>query len=147
MRLRIWHPFHRCRAPARRRPIAGRAAGGRAWRCWQQGCIGGMFLLLAACAGQDRPPRLQQDGHFDYPAAARAAGIEGFAVVAFVLTADGRVEDAHIVAAQPAGVFDDAALRYVRERRYEPLRRDGQPIAVAEMQVRVNFVLGDAAYP
>lgn len=146
------HPYsmvHSARCPFHHRAVGphhGRPADRlRGW--WPRGFIAAGLLVLAACAGQDRPPQLQRDGQFEYPGAARAAGIEGFAVVAFALTADGRVEEARIVAAKPAGVFDAAALRYVRARRYQPLRRDGQPVAVAEMQVRVNFVLGDTAYP
>jgi TonB family protein len=106
-----------------------------------------VLLALAACAPGTRPPLLVQDGRFEYPAAARAAGTQGHVVVAFAVTADGRVEGARIVESQPPGVFDAAALRYVGERRYRPMQRDGRAVAAGEQRLRVHFALGGTAWP
>ena len=85
---------------------------------------------------------------FVYPSAAQAARIEGYVVVAFDIDANGRVEAPQVVSAQPAEVFDAAALAYVAGRVYEPAKKDGHPAAVIGQRARINFKLGDAAdYP
>ena len=44
----------------------------------------------------------------------------GFVQVEFSVDASGRVTDAEVVRAMPAGVFDNQALEIVRSRRYQP---------------------------
>ena len=44
----------------------------------------------------------------------------GFVQVEFSVDASGRVTDAEVVRAMPAGVFDNQALEIVRSRRYRP---------------------------
>jgi TonB family protein len=51
----------------------------------------------------------------EFPPAAYAAGIEGFAVVQFGVTPGGETEDLLIVASEPPLIFDGATLRAVRE--------------------------------
>ena len=103
-------------------------------------------VLLTACASTgDQAPRLRSDGTFVYPAAAQDAHTQGYAVVAFDIDANGRVEAPHVVDAQPNGVFDDAALAYVAGRVYEPAKKDGHPAAVIGQRARINFKLGEAA--
>lgn len=53
-----------------------------------------------------------------YPQAAHDLGIEGRVVVEFGIDASGRVHDARVVQAQPAGTFDLAALQAMREWRF-----------------------------
>ncbi len=110
-----------------------------------------MAVVLAGsgCAlTGDRMQQLQQDGVFVYPAAARAARATGKVRVRFDITADGRVENARVMAAEPPGLFDAAALTYVQGRRYLPARRDGEAVPVAGVIARIRFDLGDVdAYP
>lgn len=44
----------------------------------------------------------------------------GFVQVEFSVDASGRVTDAQVVRAMPAGIYDDQALEIVRSRRYQP---------------------------
>ncbi|MGH8158442.1 MAG: TonB family protein [Rhodanobacter sp.] len=53
-----------------------------------------------------------------YPSAALEHGTEGQVVIEFGLSGDGRVEDPRVVSAQPAGVFDRAAIDALRAWRY-----------------------------
>jgi len=53
-----------------------------------------------------------------YPAAAASSGIEGFVELTFTVTALGRVEHATVTAAQPQGVFEQAALSAISRWRY-----------------------------
>lgn len=53
-----------------------------------------------------------------YPRIALTHGVEGQVVVEFGLAADGDVQDLHVVSAQPAGVFDQAAVQAMRGWKY-----------------------------
>jgi len=63
----------------------------------------------------------------EYPAAAEARGIRGYAEVEFTVNSAGGVENPRVVAAEPSNVFDSAALAAVARRRYpEDLARAPQ---------------------
>jgi TonB family protein len=53
-----------------------------------------------------------------YPAAASASGTRGYVEVGFTVTALGRIEDPHVISAEPQGVFDQAALAAISRWRY-----------------------------
>jgi TonB family protein len=72
-----------------------------------------------------------------YPPLARASGIEGFAVVEFGVSRQGRTVDPVIVDSEPPFVFDGAALRAVRRWEYKIKRRaDKQERHVIRMVFR-----------
>jgi len=73
-----------------------------------------------------------------YPEDARKQGIEAVVVVKFVVTEDGRVEDARIVKGHP--LFDDAVLASVRDWTFEPATLDGQAVRMVRM-VKIPFRL------
>ena len=76
-----------------------------------------------------------------YPADARAQGIEGFVVVRYDVSVDGRVINARVVRADPPDVFDDAALSSVRSWRFNPALVDGVPRATQDVESKVTFKL------
>ena len=78
-----------------------------------------------------------------YPAAAKDAGLEGFVLVEFTVAEDGAATAAQVLAAQPAGVFDQAALAAVQMFRYRPMRQAGQAVAVTGVRNRITFTLPD----
>lgn len=105
-------------------------------------------LGLGCMSSGDRPQQLQQDGVFVYPANAKAARTPGEVRVRFDITAGGRVTNARVEFAEPAGVFDVAALTYVQGRRYLPARRNGTAVAVQGVTARIRFDLGEVdSYP
>jgi bla regulator protein BlaR1 len=53
-----------------------------------------------------------------YPHAALVQGIEGQVVIEFGLSAGGGVQDPRVISAQPAGVFDQAAIDAIRAWKY-----------------------------
>jgi TonB family protein len=55
-----------------------------------------------------------------YPASAAARGTAGFVEVEFTVTALGLVENARVIAAEPQGVFEQAALAAIARWRYSP---------------------------
>ncbi len=104
-------------------------------------------MLSGGCATAGRPLQLVAGTAAIYPAQARADGIEGQVEVAYGVTVDGRVVGAHVVAAEPAGVFDEAALTAVRQWRFNPPVRDGTPQPVDRLVSTIRFrVSGSERY-
>jgi TonB family C-terminal domain len=76
-----------------------------------------------------------------YPSEALRRGIEGWVELVFTVTPNGTVEDVEVRNASPANVFDDAAIRAVRQWRFEPVVRNGKPVPQRAM-VRLRFAEG-----
>jgi TonB family protein len=76
----------------------------------------------------------------EYPPSAREHGIAGWVDVQFTVQADGALNEVTVVGAQPAGVFEQSALDAVRRWRYQPMLRDGAPVA-QRARVRVRFAV------
>lgn len=74
----------------------------------------------------------------EYPAAAAQAGIEGHVDVRFTVSLDGSVVDPEVIAAEPPGVFEQAALAAVSRWRYT--RPMDTPQTLTE---RIEFSLAD----
>jgi TonB family protein len=88
--------------------------------------------------GDIKEPRKIVDVPPVYPAAARAAGIQGIVILEATIDTQGYVADAHVLRGVPE--LDDAALDAVRQWAYTPTLLSGQPVAVV-MTVTVNFSL------
>lgn len=71
-----------------------------------------------------------------YPPEAAAAGIEGVVLAEVVIGETGEVTDAKVVRSVP--LLDEAALKAVRNWRFEPTVVNGQAVPV-KMTVTVNF--------
>lgn len=100
------------------------------------------LLALTGCVSSaSHGPQLMGGAGPSYPPQAKADGIEGRVTVAYGITVDGRVVNARVVAAEPPGVFDAAALAAVRSWRYRAARDAGQPVAVDQVTSNVDFRL------
>jgi TonB family protein len=78
----------------------------------------------------------------EYPEDLHRRGVEGNAVVEYVIAKDGRVEDATIrvlSATEPA--FGKSASRVIREARFQPAQVGGQPVRIRWQQV-IRFQIG-----
>ena len=74
----------------------------------------------------------------EYPARALAGKVEGWVELAFTVNEKGSVKGVTVQAASNPGMFDDAAVKAVSQWRYQPVLRDGRPIAV-HSSVRIRF--------
>ena len=90
----------------------------------------------------DRPPTIASQVKPQYPYAARSRLIEGQVDLQFTVTAQGRVEGATVLEAQPRNVFEEAALAAVGRWRFTPALRAGRAVP-ARLQVRISFTLED----
>lgn len=79
----------------------------------------------------------------DYPSAARRDNIEGFVDLEVTVSASGNVTDVRVAHAEPAAVFDKAALSAVRKWKYDPQYTDGLA-SQAVVKVHLVFKGGEA---
>ena len=105
--------------------------------------LAAILVTVAGCAGPSRPLQLLSGADLVYPDQARAAGVEGVVRVRYDVTVAGRVVNAEVDAADPAGVFDAAALALVRSWRFRPAVEDGELVAAPARVSEVRFQLGD----
>jgi protein TonB len=76
----------------------------------------------------------------NYPSRALARDIQGWVEIGYTVTPKGKVVDVKVLGANPAGVFDSSATDAVARLAYQPVVKDGTPIAVTT-KVRVAFRL------
>nr|WP_298716606.1 TonB family protein [uncultured Steroidobacter sp.] len=77
-----------------------------------------------------------------YPRDAQRAGTEGWVQVEFTIAPDGSTRDLLVRDSEPKQVFDKAALDSVSKWRFEPIRKNGAPVAQRAV-LQVRFVLND----
>jgi TonB family protein len=75
-----------------------------------------------------------------YPRAALLDKTEGWVDLEFMISTDGVPSDIKIKAAQPARVFEAAAIQALRQWRFEPIVRNGVPLAPRAV-LRMEFKL------
>ncbi|MCB1670792.1 MAG: energy transducer TonB [Gammaproteobacteria bacterium] len=75
-----------------------------------------------------------------YPPAARMRQIEGWVDLLFTVNADGTVSDPVVVEAEPAEIFNEAAMNAARRWRFRPVIRDGDAVDTLA-EIRINFSL------
>jgi protein TonB len=75
-----------------------------------------------------------------YPMRAERAKTEGWVELDFTVTESGDVKSVSVRAANPAGVFDSAAIAALSQWRYKPVLEEGRPTA-RHCRIRVRFTL------
>jgi len=84
-------------------------------------------------------PKLVHFAHAEYPSDARSQGIQGEVVLRLTIDTDGRVIESEIE--EPAGHgFDEPARAAALRFRFEPARRDGNPVP-SRILFRYRFTL------
>ncbi len=85
----------------------------------------------------DQAPRVSRQVAPDYPAELRKKKISGTVYVIFIVSKQGRVEQAKVQkSTNPA--FDAPALKAVKQWRFEPGRKNGAPVQF-RMRVPITF--------
>ena len=85
------------------------------------------------------PPRLLREVKAEYTDEARRRGITGDVVLEIVVRRDGSVGDVTVLQGRGAGL-DQRAIAAVRQWRFSPARRRGEPVDVI-VEVAVEFTL------
>ncbi len=94
----------------------------------------------AATTGQTRDVRLVRQVPPAFPPDAVRKRVSGWVEVRFTVGPQGTVTAAEVLRAQPARMFDRAALEAVKQWKFEPALRNGQPVAAQRTQ-RIEFKL------
>ena len=77
----------------------------------------------------DQPPTPTRRIEPEFPLTARRLGIGGKVVVKFLVKTDGNVARASIIEADPKEIFEESALKAVREWQFNPGRLHGEVVA------------------
>jgi TonB family protein len=75
-----------------------------------------------------------------YPKKAEQAKMEGWVELDFTVSEGGEVGDIAVHAANPAGVFDNAAIGALSQWHYQPVMHDAKP-AAQRSRIRIRFTL------
>jgi TonB family protein len=78
----------------------------------------------------EEPPVITKMVKPVYPEIAREDGVEGRVVLTIVVDTEGMVSEAKVVFAEPADIFNDAALNAVLQYEFKPAKIDGEPVKV-----------------
>ncbi len=76
-----------------------------------------------------------------YPIKAQKSAIEGSVELEFTIAESGAVRDISVRAADPPGVFEQAAITALSQWHYRPVLRGGAPVA-QRAHLRIRFTLG-----
>jgi len=76
-----------------------------------------------------------------YPSRAITKGIEGYVDLMFDVTVTGKTVNIRVVASQPKGYFEKAAIRALEKWKYKPPIKDGVAHAQPDMMTRMTFAL------
>jgi protein TonB len=87
--------------------------------------------------GQTREVRALRRPPPAYPMQAQLDGLSGWVKVSFTVTADGSTRDVRVVASEPPGVFDAAAIEAAKRFLYAPRLENG--VAVDRPNVETEF--------
>lgn len=78
----------------------------------------------------------------EYPQKAQRRKVEGFVDMHFTVNADGEVVDVSVIKAEPADMFEDAAVRSIKKWKFKPLVIDGETVS-QRLALRIRFALQD----
>jgi len=78
-----------------------------------------------------------------YPSRAQSRGIEGYVLLEYTVTKQGTVLDPIVIEAEPAKIFNRAAIKSALKYKYKPRVVDGVPQDVKGVRTRVTFKLGE----
>ena len=91
----------------------------------------------------DQPPQPVFKVPPIYPMNASIKGIEGKVELIFLVQTDGIVSDIQVKDAFPKGVFEKAALRALKQWRFKPGTKNGQPV-ITRVYLPMRFQLEDS---
>ena len=75
----------------------------------------------------------------EFPQEAALKGIEGWVLLRFDITEEGRVENIEVVNANPRNMFERKARDAVKKWKYAPRMSNGQAVKVIGREVQIDF--------
>ncbi|HEY3927546.1 MAG TPA: energy transducer TonB [Candidatus Koribacter sp.] len=99
----------------------------------------GFGWVLSKEGGKVTPPRATYDPEPEFPEEAREKKLQGTEVLSLVVDPQGRASAVMVTRSLGHG-FDALAVQAVRSWRFDPAKRNGEPVAVL-INVEINFHL------
>jgi TonB family protein len=126
---------------------------GKASKVFVAGLTFSALLVVSACSGVNLFGSNLADQEIlptkalspQYPTKAAQAGIVGWTLVSFTVTADGLVEEnsVKVVDAEPAEIFDRSSIRAAQKFEFQPRIRNGRAVAIEGVQYVFRYELED----
>ncbi len=88
----------------------------------------------------NRAPKLSIKGQLDYPADARQKNISGYVTLKILVSETGFVTNVEVEDSDPPGIFDQSAIRSVKNWKFEPAMIKGK-LSSAWTSQRIKFEL------
>lgn len=123
-----WNPAQKSATNAVKKPVASGGQYSGAKESEHMGGTGNRQLVVLRRVLPSYPPR------------ALAQGAEGWVRLRFVVTAIGTVDHPEVMAAGPPKLFDRAALEAIRNWRFQPVYKEGRPVA-RQAELTIKFTL------
>jgi TonB family protein len=76
-----------------------------------------------------------------YPVNAYHRGIEGYVILRYTVTKEGRTANIKIVSSENSEYFDETAISLLLQYKYKPRTVDGIPVDVDNAGVRISFCI------
>lgn len=76
-----------------------------------------------------------------YPPTAARDGVNGWVQLRFNVAPDGRVTDVRVLASEPRRVFEQEAIRALKNWKYQPKLENGRAVAQSDLEVQLDFRL------
>lgn len=104
------------------------------------GTLGGVITDNRVHIERDKPLPMHPVSQVypQYPEDARLRHYEDSLVVRYVIGTDGRVKEVIVISHAERKVFDESAVKAIRNWRFRPLIKDGQPTEVVH-ELTINF--------
>jgi len=101
--------------------------------------------IVAPMSGKGVSPRLLLSPDPQFPESARDGKIQGVEILKVLVGTDGRVKEARVMRSlSPA--FDEAAITAVKQWKFSPASKDGEPVA-AWSSIEITFHLDPSSAP
>ena len=91
----------------------------------------------------ETPPTIIKSVEPSYPSDLIGEYKEGRVVLRFIVTKDGTAEDIAVMQSTPPGVFDEYAIKAIKEYRFNPATRNGEPVKCV-VNLPIEFALKEA---
>ena len=85
------------------------------------------------------PCHLISTAKLKYPPKARRYKYLGQVIVKFGIDTTGQVTDPAVIASEPAGIFERAAMKHIKSYTWQPPLLDGNPVNVDEVAIKLIF--------
>ena len=107
--------------------------------------LGLIILSLVGCVSSgNRPVQLLSSIDPVYPPLAKSQGVQGYVIIEYTVSVEGRVLNPTVVESEPVGVFESSALIAITSWVYKPMVTNGEVQRAEKVRSRLEYRLGES---